>query len=70
MAQSKCPACGCLQFYVKNPLDEYDIYGFECRDGEVCFEEDLDEAECPEVTDGTEAFCNACAWHDKFDKLK
>ena len=67
MVQSKCPACGCMQFYVKNPEDEYDIYEFECRDGEVCFEEGLDADDCPEVTDGTETFCNACAWHDKFD---
>lgn len=70
MAQSKCPTCGCKQFYIKNPVDGYDIYEFECRDGEVCFDEELDADECPEVTDGTETFCSACAWHDKFDKLK
>jgi hypothetical protein len=70
MSQSKCPVCGCEKFYVKNPDDEYDIYEFECRDGKVCFEEDLDEDECPEIDTGTETFCNTCAWHDKFEKLK
>ncbi len=47
MAQSKCPDCGCMQLYVKNPIDEYDIYEFECRDGKVCFEDNLDADECP-----------------------
>ena len=70
MGESRCPVCGCEKFYVKDPDDEYDTYEFECWDGEVCFDENLDAAECPEVTDGTETFCNACAWHDKFDKLK
>jgi hypothetical protein len=70
MSQSKCPVCGCEKFYVKNPDDEYDIYEFECRDGTVCFEEDLDGDECPEIDAGTETFCNTCAWHDKFEKLK
>ena len=42
MTQSKCPVCGCKKFYVKNPDDEYDIYEFKCKEGEICFEEDLD----------------------------
>ena len=33
-------------------------------------EEDLDDDECPQVSDTTETFCNACAWHDKFNKIK
>jgi hypothetical protein len=70
MSQSKCPVCGCEKFYVKNPDDEYDIYGFECRDGEICFEEELEEEERPDIGDGTETFCSRCAWHDKFNALK
>ena len=70
MAESKCPVCGCKKFHVKNPDDDYDVYEFECRDGEVSFEEDLDDDECPQVSDTTETFCNACAWHDKFNKIK
>ncbi len=70
MTQSKCPVCHCKTFHVKNPADEYDYYEFECRDGEVCFEEDLDEDECPMVKDDTETYCNACAWHDRFDTIK
>ena len=37
-----------MQFYVKNPEDEYDVYEFECRDGGVCFEEVLDADKFPE----------------------
>ena len=67
---AKCPICGSKRFYVKNPDDEYDIYEFECRDGEICFEDTLPDDECPEVSDSTETYCNTCAWHDKLDKLK
>lgn len=70
MAYSKCPACGCEQFYVKDPDDEYEIYEFECRDGQVCFGKGGSADDCPEVIDDMEVFCNACAWHDKFHKLK
>ena len=70
MARSKCPVCGSEKFHVKNPDDQYDIYEFECQDGEVCFEDDLADEACPPVDDNTETFCNTCAWHDKFDKLK
>ncbi|MBS3809958.1 MAG: hypothetical protein KGY38_07395 [Desulfobacterales bacterium] len=70
MAQSRCPFCGCEQFYVKHPDDEYAIFEFECRDGQVCFGKGVSADDCPEVSDDMEVFCNACAWHDKFHKLK
>jgi hypothetical protein len=70
MTQSKCPVCACKTFYVKNPDDEYDIYEFEYDEGEVCFKDDLDDDECPAIQDSTETYCNACAWHDKFNKIK
>lgn len=70
MPYAKCPICGSKSFYVKNPDDEYDIYEFECRDGEICFEDTLTNGECPEVRDSTETYCNTCAWHDKFKELK
>ncbi|MEJ2589194.1 MAG: hypothetical protein P8165_16785 [Deltaproteobacteria bacterium] len=70
MADAKCPICGSKRFYVKNPDDEYDLYEFECRDGEIYFEDTLTDEECPEVRDGTETYCNNCAWHDKFEELK
>jgi hypothetical protein len=70
MTQSKCPACGCEQFYVKDPDDEYDIYEFECRKGQVCFNGGAGSDECPAISDDTEVFCNTCAWHDQFHKIR
>jgi len=67
---SKCPVCSCNRFYVKDPNDPYATYEFECKDGNVCFDESLNEDECPEVYEDTETYCNGCAWHDKFAKLK
>jgi hypothetical protein len=70
MAESKCPSCGCKSFYVKDPEDQYETYSFECREGEICFDADVNDEECPEINDVTEIFCNGCAWHDKFNKIK
>jgi len=66
----KCPVCGCEKFYVKDPDDEFDCYAFECKEGEICFEPDVDPSEAPGVEDDTETYCNRCAWHDKFRTLK
>jgi hypothetical protein len=70
MTQSKCPVCGCEQFYLKDPDDEFEVYEFECRDGEVCFAPGPGSAQCPEIDESTEIFCNACAWHDMLEKIK
>jgi hypothetical protein len=70
MKKSKCPVCGCEQFYVKDPDDGFDVYEFECRAGQVCFDSDADTAQCPDINDETEVFCNSCAWHDSFEKIK
>lgn len=70
MSHAICPVCGCNKFYVKNPEDEYDIYEFECRNGKICFEESIEDDECPEINDSTRTYCNKCAWHDTFEKLK
>jgi hypothetical protein len=66
----KCPKCGCEKFYVKDPDDEYETYEFECPDGKICFDPDVDESVAPVVEKETEAYCNKCAWHDKFEKLQ
>ena len=31
----KCPLCGCVSFYVKDPDDAYETYEFDWRDGRV-----------------------------------
>ena len=64
----KCPVCGSIGFYVKDPEDEYEISSFEIIDGNVCFTED--DEENPEIGENTRLFCERCAWNDKMDKLK
>lgn len=70
METAQCPLCGCERFYVKDPQDEYETYTFECRDGAVCFDPEITDGEPPPVDSNTEAFCDRCAWHDRFDALK
>jgi hypothetical protein len=62
--------CRSEHFYVKDPEDEYSYYKFNCADGEIHFEAEVDAAEVPEVQDETETYCIQCAWHGNFDVLK
>jgi hypothetical protein len=66
----KCPLCGSLNFFVKDPEDEYEIYEFELKDDSVVFSSETVESGSPEVKSETEVFCEKCSWHDKFQKLK
>lgn len=65
-----CPLCGCEHFYVKNPEDEYETYAFDVRNGEIVFDSEGVERECPEIGDDTEAYCDHCAWHGKWTEIK
>ena len=65
----KCPLCGCTEFYVKDPDDEYDIYEFTCKDGSVAFDAEVDVKDVPEISDATETYCDKCAWHGKMETL-
>ena len=66
----KCPVCGCVNFFVKDPEDEYETYEFELQDGNICFDPGDDDSAAPELQDDTEAFCDKCAWHGKLKELK
>jgi hypothetical protein len=71
MAPLKCPDCGAQRFYVKDPEDQYNIFEFDLREGEIVFTDSQVESEQPpEVNEETETFCDRCAWHDKFKSLK
>ena len=65
-----CPICGQNDFYIKNPDDEYECYDFHMNNSEVCFDEEVDSDDLPEVTGETEAFCNRCSWHDKLKTIQ
>jgi hypothetical protein len=66
----KCPVCGSLNFFVKDPDDEYETFEFELKDDSVVFNENAAESESPEVKSETEVFCEKCSLHDKFQELK
>jgi hypothetical protein len=65
----KCPICGCKNFYVKDPEDEYETYGFELKDGEVSLDDQDDTGEL-EIDSDTETYCDKCSWHGKLQELK
>jgi len=66
----KCPVCGSLNFFVKDPDDEYETREFELKGQDVVFNPEAAESDSPEVKSNTEVFCEKCAWHDKFQELK
>jgi hypothetical protein len=66
----KCPVCGSLNFFVKDPDDEYETFEFALKDDSVVFSPNTDESDSPEVKSETEVFCEKCSWHDKFQELK
>lgn len=69
MAEMKCPDCGCHSFYVKDPDDEYELFEFELKEGEI-LGAGQKTSNPLEVTEETETYCDRCAWHDKFKTLK
>ncbi len=66
----KCPVCGCQNFFVRDPADEFETFEFSVASGDVRFRADAEKAAAPEVQETTETFCNKCAWHGKFQELK
>ncbi len=66
----KCPLCRSQHFYVKDPEDAYEMYPFNCSEGSICFDSDVDPSRTPTIDAETETFCNQCAWHGKFQALK
>ena len=64
----KCPTCGSLQFYAKDPDDAYEEHHFSIRGDQVV--PDASDADAPSITDQTEAFCERCAWHGRLAELK
>jgi hypothetical protein len=66
----KCPICGCPEFYVKDPDDEYELYAFTCSGDDIVFDAPIDENGAPPINDSTETYCNKCAWHGKMETLK
>ena len=66
----KCPVCGCQDFFVKDPNDEFETHGFSVASGNVRFSADSEDAQVPVVKETTETFCNRCTWHGGYQELK
>jgi hypothetical protein len=66
----KCPLCGCQNFFVKNPDDEFETREFSVASEEVHFSAGAESDSVPKVQESTETFCNKCSWHGKFQDLK
>ena len=69
MAGTKCPFCGSESFYVKDAVDEFEIYEFDLKEDGIVFDAEVDESELPEVGGESETYCNKCAWHGKLRTL-
>jgi hypothetical protein len=41
----KCPVCGSLNFFVKDPDDEYETFEFELKDATIVYNSEADESE-------------------------
>ncbi len=70
MGKAECPICGCEEFYVKDPEDDFETFEFSCEDGKICFNPEIDEEKLPDIKDETDTHCNRCSWHDKLETLK
>jgi len=66
----KCPLCRRHRFYLKDPDDAYETYGFDCESGDICFDADLDKEKIPELNNDTRIYCDNCAWNGPFKEIK
>ena len=55
----KCPVCGSLNFFVKDPDDEYETFEFELKDATIVFI----------VSDGGWKYLSTGAWTDDLDEV-
>ncbi|MEW6078300.1 MAG: hypothetical protein AB1724_10840 [Thermodesulfobacteriota bacterium] len=63
----RCPVCGCLHFHVKDAVDEYDTHEFTIANDSAIFPESREDLI---VEDLTHVYCNGCAWHGEFGKVR
>ncbi len=66
----KCPVCGSLNFFVKDPADQYETYEFELQGEDVVFDAGAAKSDAAHLDSDTEVFCEKCTWHDRFQVLK
>jgi hypothetical protein len=70
MSESQCPICGSVEFYVKDPEDEFQTYDLKLCNGKITFSGNDSDSELPEIGDDTTLNCNCCTWNGELKKLK
>jgi hypothetical protein len=63
MAKNKCPYCGSIGFFVKNPEDQYETYELHFQDGKMVLKNAEQASAAPDIIPDTEMFCQKCTWH-------
>lgn len=62
----KCPVCGSVAFYVKDPEDEFETHEFTLAEGRaVC----SDPSDAPIVAAAAESRCGRCTWHGRIPEI-
>ena len=57
MADTKCPLCGSQRFYIKDAEDEFELYEFDLKEGEIAFDSEVSASELPRATCHLAASC-------------
>ena len=70
MPEIKCPMCGCRDFYLKDPDDEYETFEFHLKEGKIHFDSEEAASHLSEIEQGNQIFCDCCAWRGKLEGLK
>ena len=51
-----CPICKSIDFYTKNPDDDYDIFEFKYEKGLIQYEDDDAESDAPQMDENPEIY--------------
>jgi len=66
----KCPLCKRERFYLKDPDDPYETFGFSSESGDICFDAGPDPADIPRLSEDTPIYCDHCAWNGPFRQIQ
>jgi hypothetical protein len=70
MDEMRCPICASQNFYVKDAEDEFELYDFEFKEGQIVFAVGVEVALVPAMTEDTATYCSRCSWHGVMGSLK
>jgi len=62
----KCPVCGSLGFYVKDPQDEFETFAFALANGRAVCD---GPTTAGIVAGAAESYCSRCSWHGRIPEV-